>query len=227
LDELQSSLKCWETVEYVAVSLVIVGVFGEYLHSFSGWTKRQPWAEKFGKAAALLLILALAVEGVALVKSNSLSGQIISLLDLDRSKLQKQPAWREVGDDQVKILAQHLAGKKIEASFILLNRNDPEEAQFFQSMNSACIKLGIRCVLYAQRSAYPAPFPPPGLLSYAFDDADHSFIDALLAAGLVTGRMGTSIGEMIFPQNIRSGIIIDPKPSPLGSEAWRTNAPPQ
>jgi hypothetical protein len=123
-------------------------------------------------------------------------------------------------------VVKELIGQKVEGHFILLNWNDPEQAQFYMSIAGTCIKLNVVCKLYPARAPYPALFPPPGLLSFAFDDADQTFINAFKAAGLITDRVGTSVGEMMFPAGIREGILIGPKPSPLGSEAWRTNAPP-
>jgi hypothetical protein len=94
------------------------------------------------------------------------------------------------------------------------------------SIDGVCIKLKISCQLFSPRTRYPALFPPPGLLAFAFLDADQTFINAFKAAGLVTGEIGTLVGSELFPEGIRQGLVIGPRPSPLGSEAWRTNAPP-
>jgi hypothetical protein len=82
--------------------------------------------------------------------------------------------------------------------------------------NFRCIiKLKIVCRLHFLRSSYQNSFPLPGLLSFLFDDADHTFIDAFTAAGLITGRVGTLFGTEVFPEGIRAGIIIGPKPRVL------------
>jgi hypothetical protein len=92
-------------------------------------------------------------------------------------------------------------------------------------ISGVCIKLHIVCYLHTLRGPYLYPFPLPGMLSFAFEDADHTFINAFTAAGLITDRVGTLFGTEVFPEGIRAGIIIGPKPSPLGPDARRTNAP--
>src|SRR3974390_2906100 len=41
-------------------------------------------------------------------------------------------------------------------------------------ISGVCIKLNLVCPLYNAKIPYPALFPPPGLLSFAFDDADQT-----------------------------------------------------
>jgi hypothetical protein len=67
-----------------------------------------------------------------------------------------------------------------------------EQAQYYMSIAGTCSQMNIVCKLYPSSASSPAPFPPPGLLSFAFDDADQTFINAFKAAGLVTGRVGVS-----------------------------------
>jgi hypothetical protein len=133
--------------------------------------------------------------------------------------------WRRVDDSREAILSRQLSGTTSEGHFLVTNWQDPEQGQYYMSIAGVCIKIKIVCRLHFLRSAYPNLFPLPGLLSFAFDDADHTFINAFTGAGLITDRVATLFGTEVFPEGIRAGIIIGPKPSPLGPEAWRTVAP--
>lgn len=153
--------------------------------------------------------------GIVAVVSLAIAGQ------MGKQDLQ----WRRVDDSQEAILSRQLSGTTSEGHFLVSNWQDPEQGQYYMSIAGVCLKIKIVCRLYFLRTPYPDPFPLPGMLSFAFDDADHTFINAFTAAGLITGRVGTLFGTEVFPEGIREGIIIGPKPSPLGPEVWRTNAP--
>jgi hypothetical protein len=135
-------------------------------------------------------------------------------------ELQKTVAWRTVSEKQAAIIERYLAGKKIQAHIVVMNLDDPEQAAYFFSINNICLKLNITCWQSRVREPSPFAFPMPGVFSFAYEDADRTFIDALKAAGLVTGRVGTLVGSMAFPEGVRAGIIIGPKPNPLHPDPY-------
>jgi hypothetical protein len=182
-----------------------------------------------GGVVAFFSVVAVLALYFAATGANERTAQLELALEKAKQEtllLQKDVAWRRVDEKQETILAQKLTDQKVEGHFIVLNWNDPEQSQYYTSIAGTCGKMNIVCKLYPSKASYPALFPPPGLLSFAFDDAEQTFTNAFKAAGLVTGRVGTSVGAMMFPEGIKEGIIIGPKPSPLGPEAWRTNSPP-
>jgi hypothetical protein len=189
-------------IYYLFLAGVVFSIVTQILNFVAGWPpNRWRWA------GLTLGIVAAASAGIAAY--------------IGKEDLQ----WRRVTESQEAILTKLLSGTHAEGHFLVLNRQDPEQGQYYMSILGVCIKLHLNCPIYNEKMLYPALFPPPGLLSFALDDADHTFINALTAAGLVTGRVGTLVGTEMFPEGIREGIIIGPKPSPLGPEFWRTNAP--
>jgi hypothetical protein len=87
LSVLISSLSCWETAGYTGLAIVIIGVVGEGIHDFTAWFRDTRWHSGGGKLSVLILIAGLAVEGVAQVKANSISGEIIALLSGEAARL--------------------------------------------------------------------------------------------------------------------------------------------
>jgi hypothetical protein len=83
VSSLAKSLSRWEIAEYVFAGLVTVACAGEYVADFKDWFTGGDKAkkERLAKASTLLLIGALALELTCLVKTNSLSGQLIGSLD--------------------------------------------------------------------------------------------------------------------------------------------------
>jgi hypothetical protein len=79
---LSKALTCWEVAEYTFATLVAIACAGEYVADFTNWFTGgiKEAKEKLAKGATLLLIAALAFELVCLVKTNSLSGQLIGSL---------------------------------------------------------------------------------------------------------------------------------------------------
>src|SRR5216684_3460419 len=73
-------LNWWEGVEYAAAAFVILGCVGEFTAEFTK-IQTEEWRDKLGKISLLILIGALAVELGALVRTNSLSGQEIAVLN--------------------------------------------------------------------------------------------------------------------------------------------------
>ena len=141
--------------------------------------------------------------------------------------LQKSVAWRDVGQIQASIIEKVLSGKNIEGHFVVMNATDLEQAQFFQRIAGLCIKIKVRCMLHPRSPQSPDPFlfAPTGVLSFAVEGADKTFIDAFMTAGLVTRKTGTLIGTQLFPEGIKSGIIIAAKPDALESLPFSTLSP--
>src|ERR1035437_6001349 len=83
VSSLAKSLSRWEVAEYIFAGFVTVACAGEYVADFKDWFTGGDKAKKqrLAKASTLLLIAALALELTCLVKTNSLSGQLIGSLD--------------------------------------------------------------------------------------------------------------------------------------------------
>ena len=64
------------------------------------------------------------------------------------------------------------------------------------SISVVCNELHIACQLYPTKTRYPTISPPPGVLAFAFDDADHRLIDAFTAAGLITAKADQAASAM-------------------------------
>jgi hypothetical protein len=152
LSSLMTSLSCWEIAEYVAVGAVIVGVVGEFLHDFGSSLKRRFswWNSWGGKISGSVLIVALAVELITLVKTNSISGQVIAFIGdqaaetreraailekdaelarLEQERLKALVTWREITPEQREILISHLESQGGEVT-IGYAQNDPEAFAF-------------------------------------------------------------------------------------------------
>jgi hypothetical protein len=79
---LATSLERWELAEYTACALVALGCIGEFIAEFTRWWTGgiEEKKHRLAKLSTLLLIAALAFELVCLVKTNSISGQLIGSL---------------------------------------------------------------------------------------------------------------------------------------------------
>jgi hypothetical protein len=73
-------LNWWGSAEYFATAFVILGCVGEFVAEFTKF-RTEDWRHKLGKISLLLLIAALGIELGALVRTNSLSGQEIAILN--------------------------------------------------------------------------------------------------------------------------------------------------
>lgn len=79
---LARSLSRWEVAEYFSCALVALGCAGEYVSEFTNWLTAgdEERQKRLAKRSTLLLIASLALELVCLVRTNSLSGQLIGSL---------------------------------------------------------------------------------------------------------------------------------------------------
>src|ERR1700730_7449980 len=91
ISALMSVLSCWENAGYVGLAIVIIGVAGESTHELTQLLGEYIWwRTKGGKASALVLITGLVIAGIAQVKANAISGQIIAFLNAQAADLNKQ-----------------------------------------------------------------------------------------------------------------------------------------
>jgi hypothetical protein len=117
LSVLMSLLSCWEIAGYAGLAIVIIGVIGEGIHDFTTWFKRTWWGPHGGRFAVLVLIAGLAIEGVAQVKANSTSGQIIAVLSNQAADTRERAAIHEKEAAQLRLdLAKMRAPRNIDAN---------------------------------------------------------------------------------------------------------------
>lgn len=77
---LDALLGTWELIEYGAEVFVILGCIGEFIADFTT-VKTEAWRHHLGQLSLIVLTLALSMELIALVRSNSLSGEEIATLN--------------------------------------------------------------------------------------------------------------------------------------------------
>ncbi len=82
VDSLSKRLFYWELAEYFFAALVTLACLGEFAADFTKWFTEgvKERKDRLAKGSTLLLISALALELVCLVKTNSLSGQLVGSL---------------------------------------------------------------------------------------------------------------------------------------------------
>ena len=87
------SLKYWEYAAWVATGVVTIGVIGESLHSFTPLFKRHPWwLNKGNKVSSLVLILAIALEFLTGVWTDTTSDRIVQALSTEAATAKLQAA---------------------------------------------------------------------------------------------------------------------------------------
>jgi hypothetical protein len=90
-----SSIGFWEIIEYAAEAIVIIGALGEFLTEFEFVLKgdeKRTIRHRIGKAAALMLIIGLAIELGALVRTNQLFSNTIGALYMEASDANERAA---------------------------------------------------------------------------------------------------------------------------------------
>jgi hypothetical protein len=93
---LTASLSCWEIAGHVSTAAIAAGCAGEAVHELTRWFRRYCWWDKNGGAAsALLLIAAIAFEIPIQIKTSSISGQIIALLEKQTAETRLRAAELE------------------------------------------------------------------------------------------------------------------------------------
>jgi hypothetical protein len=152
LGALISLLSWWEAAGYAGLAIVIIGVVGEGIHDFTAWLKRTWWGPNGGRLSVLVLIVGLAIEGVAQVKANSISGQIIGSLNKEAAderartaEIEKVAAWRRLEPENEMKLTAALAAipssipHKIVFAYA---ENDPESLYFLYQIGRSFLANG-------------------------------------------------------------------------------------
>lgn len=80
ISSLDTALNWWERIEYASETFVILGCLGELVADFTE-IRTPEWRHRFGRTSLVILIAALSIELVALVRTNGLSGEEITLLN--------------------------------------------------------------------------------------------------------------------------------------------------
>lgn len=109
LGSLAQSASFWEAFEYTAELFVVIGALGEFVTEFGYFPRGDPHKElrhRLGKFSAVVLIIALAIELGALVKTNQLSDETIAGLNMQAKTFEKRVA--EV-KNEAKIAEAHAA----------------------------------------------------------------------------------------------------------------------
>jgi hypothetical protein len=226
---LSEALDSWELVGYIAVSAVILGCAGEAIHEFTAWFRGcQWWAAKGGRASALLLVAALAVELVAQVNVNIRSGQIIAILNRETAEarerteeLKKLAAWRELSEASRNDLAKSLSAipPSVPHSVVIaFPQNDTEALYFGAQIGVVFINLK-NWNLERQARSYPGEIywgvrvlgrpenETTAAVRKAFTDAHIEFSTDDLSSGF------TTYGHPALPTD--TTILVGPKKPPL------------
>jgi hypothetical protein len=98
IPSIDAALGSWESVEYAAEAFVILGCVGEFVAEFTRLLPNEPADRRnqCSKVSLLLLIAALAIELVALVRTNVLSGQEIARLGAQAASANERASRLEV-----------------------------------------------------------------------------------------------------------------------------------
>jgi hypothetical protein len=92
----EALLHRWEVVEYIATGLVILGCAGECVADFTN-IRTSEWRHgKLGKASLFVLIAGLALELVALARTNGLSGNEVATLNSETAVARQKQAEAEL-----------------------------------------------------------------------------------------------------------------------------------
>lgn len=92
MDSLNASLELWDTIAYVALAAVFLGVVGETIVEFeliSSWVTPSARKATVGKACALILIAGLGGDITVHAKISEYTGQIIALLNAQAAAANK------------------------------------------------------------------------------------------------------------------------------------------
>jgi hypothetical protein len=197
LNELISSLSFWEISGYVGLFGVLIGVIGEAVHEFSASPKWNWWKSKGGRLSALLLIVGLAVEGVAQVNANNISGRVIAFLGDQEATTRERAAKLEL--ELARLRAPRLLTpeqrqevvsrlRRFEATAVAINANgdDPEVKAFASQLWSVFIEAKWKPSVFQVNSRSPA-----GLLVESVSGADDRSRAA--ASELVSALAGMDI----------------------------------
>lgn len=185
---LMDSLSSWERWGYLSAAAVTVGCAGEAVHEFTGWFRRYSWWAMHGsKASALLLVAALAVEIPVQLTTNSKSGRIIGLLNIQAAEariraaqIERKFAWRVITSDQGDRLVAALAGHSF-SIYLEYSTYDSEAYEYANEIYGALSGSSLHVMPYDI-----VPFQPArGIMVNGPSGADHDALaNALTSAGI-------------------------------------------
>jgi len=120
---LSTSLSRWEVGEYICAGLVTIACAGEYVAEFKNWFTDgiKERKDRLAKRSTLLLIVALSLELICLVRTNTISGILIGSLS-DKAEKADTEAQSAIGKSS---LAEDKAnGANANSSTALSQAND-------------------------------------------------------------------------------------------------------
>jgi hypothetical protein len=210
-------------IENTKFSRKVRRLFGLDLHS---WELIMLWSLGGAAVAALAVV----VSTTAVVKLQKLElaelGKEAAEARRETAELQKVTAWRKLDERQIALISRAFSEQKPEGHFAVLNRDDPEQSQYFFKIATLCNKIKVSCRLHLRQS--PFPFPPTGVMSFVRDDAsdgDKLFVKTFKDAGVVTRELGLLNAAALFPPNVAAGIVIASKPDALEPWPFSTQSP--
>jgi hypothetical protein len=230
LASLTPALSRWEFAGYVAVTAVAIGVIGESIHELTNWFKPfRWWKANGGRASALLLIVALAVELVTQIMTNSISGQIIGLLNIEvadarnrTADIEKLTAWRWLPPDSAaaKRLVDALSSipASVPHSVVFSYAQNDMESLYFASQIGQVFLNSNKWTINVQSRSYPGQLywgvrilgpdnETTRSIRKAFTDSEIEFLADDIPGGFST------FGYMLGAED--TVILVGPKKPPL------------
>src|ERR1017187_2529490 len=139
IPSIDAALGSWESVEYAAEAFVILGCVGEFVAEFTRLLPNEPADRRnqCSKVSLLVLIAALAIELVALVRTNVLSGQEIARLgaqaasfraDAERSRAAIASAQTEAAKANERAAKNELEAATLKVEAARLRKTAEDEA---------------------------------------------------------------------------------------------------
>lgn len=169
---LQSALTWWEYLDYAATFVVFIGVLGELLAEFTNVFKTKNTKSREKKATLIftvVLLVGLAGELAALIRTSRLTGQITAILrndivaayksaneatvkasaaneraakaDLARVQLQERMAWRRLSKEQQTAFCTAIPPEQTASFYVLSSPQDPEAWQYANDFSEALTKF--------------------------------------------------------------------------------------
>jgi hypothetical protein len=223
---LESSLRFWEWIEYGSVIGVILGVAGEYLADFTEFGKRSHGTRlDIGKLSTLVLIGALAVELVAVIRTNSISGQVIEAMRAsaeterqNRVSLDKRTANRSLSAEDFRALTRELAPFADQAVEVLIWPVTFETNMAASGIEGALLNAKWRTggrVIWPTAPPYDSMYQGVFIRSTA-DEGSRAAAKALFTALRKTGvPPGSDPIPLPNPDRPRVLVFVGDRPTPL------------
>jgi homoserine dehydrogenase len=91
---LKSALGCWEWADYTSIAIVGLGCVGEFVAEFTK-IRDEKWRHKLAKLSTIVVIIGIAGELTATVRTSELSGQIIANVEENAAGANERAAKEE------------------------------------------------------------------------------------------------------------------------------------